>query len=137
MGIYMKIRMIAFDLDGALLDDRKNVSEKNRYALEVCGNLGIYLVPCTERISQAIPDDVLSIQGIRYAVTINSAAIEELKEHQILNQKFLSYKTAVSIMKLTDKHPRIMYDAYLDGIGISEEKFYDHLDNFGILFDVQ
>ena len=46
----MKIRLIATDMDGTLLDDEKNVSERSRRALMQAAEKGIQLVPATGRM---------------------------------------------------------------------------------------
>ena len=43
----MTIGLIALDLDGTLLDSQKNLSERNRRALERCARMGIQIVPTT------------------------------------------------------------------------------------------
>ena len=45
----MTIGLIALDLDGTLLDSQKNLSERNRRALERCARMGIQIVPTTGR----------------------------------------------------------------------------------------
>jgi len=39
----MTIGLIALDLDGTLLDSQKNLSERNRRALERCARMGIQI----------------------------------------------------------------------------------------------
>ena len=41
----MRIRLVAFDLDGTALDDEKNLPEENRLALVACAERGILIVP--------------------------------------------------------------------------------------------
>ena len=45
------IQIVAFDLDGTLLDSDKNISERNIRALARCAEKGIYVVPTTGRLS--------------------------------------------------------------------------------------
>ena len=45
----MSVRLIAFDLDGTLLDEKKRISEANSAALLAAAMKGIWLVPCTAR----------------------------------------------------------------------------------------
>ncbi len=128
----MEIRLVAFDLDGTLLDDNKCLSERNRRALEACADRGICLVPCTGRIKNGIPPEVMAIRGIHYAVVINGAGIVDIREEKMLDRKLMPPETALAVMAVADAYPGIMYDAYIDGGGISEEKFYDHLEKFAI-----
>ncbi len=127
----MKIRLIAFDLDGTLLDDEKRLPDRNRRALEECVKRGIYIVPCTGRFVRGIPREILDI-GVRYAVTINGGIIEDVKTGEILDRRPMEKTDALAVMRLAKEYPRVMYDAFIGGQGISEEKFYDHLERFGV-----
>lgn len=125
------IRLVALDLDGTLLDDNKNLPEDNRKALEACVTRGIYVVPCTGRLSTGIPQEILDI-GVRYAITINGGAIEDLKTQSFLDKQLLDKETALFVMDMVREYPNVMCDAYVDNQGISESKYYDHLYRFGM-----
>ena len=56
----MKIRLIALDLDGTLLNSQKDLSRRNEKALMKCVEKGIYVVPCTGRIWNGMPDPAIS-----------------------------------------------------------------------------
>ena len=53
-----KVRLIASDLDGTLLDEQKQVSARNQAALQKAAEQGILFVPATGRIYSAIPEAV-------------------------------------------------------------------------------
>ena len=57
----MDIKLIALDLDGTLLTEDKQLSERNRKALEVCIEKGVYIVPCTGRTFEGIPAAVRQV----------------------------------------------------------------------------
>lgn len=123
--------MIAFDLDGTALDDDKCLPERNRRVLAACVQRGIHIVPCTGRLAGGIPREILDL-GVRYAITINGGAIEDLREGRTLDRQLLKKRTAIEVMKLALDRPGVMCDAYVDGRGISEPRFYDHLERYGI-----
>lgn len=132
----MSIRLIALDLDGTLLDSRKQLSDRNKAALEACIARGIYVVPCTGRTAEGIPGMIKEISGIRYAITVNGGMIEDMKENTVLDRRLMEKKTALDIIEqIKDRH--IMYDIYADGQGISEERFYNHLDDYRITKEIQ
>ena len=113
----MSIRLIALDLDGTLLDSRKQLTEQNRRALEACISKGIHIVPCTGRTARGIPEAVKCIPGIRYAITVNGGMIEDMQTGEVLDRHLLDKKTALDVIDLVaDRH--VMYDAYIDGLGI-------------------
>ena len=132
----MSIRLIALDLDGTLLNSKKELTERNRKALETCIAQGIWIVPCTGRTSKGIPDFVRGIPGVRYAITVNVGMIEDMKESKVLDEHLLKKETALELIDLVkDRH--ILYDAYIGGQGISEDKFYNHLEDYRITPEIQ
>lgn len=132
----MSIRLVALDLDGTLLDSHKELPPRNRRALENCIEKGIYIVPCTGRTVIGIPEAVRSIPGIRYAITVNGGLIEDMQENKVLDQKLMDKETALSIInQVKDYH--VMYDVYIEGVGISEDRFYNHLDDYKITEEIQ
>ena len=68
------IRLIAFDLDGTLLNAAKILTTRNKHALERAADKGIQIVPTTGRLFQAIPEEIRAFPFLRYAITINGAA---------------------------------------------------------------
>lgn len=123
--------MVAFDLDGTALDDEKYLPEENRKALAACVERGILIVPCTGRLAIGIPQEILDI-GVRYAVTVNGSTIEDLQEGWVLDRQLLEKETALEIVTMAQRQPRVMCDVYADCRGFSEPRYYDHLEEFGI-----
>lgn len=132
----MDIQLIAFDLDGTMLDDRKNVPEQNKAALKECIEKGIYAVPTTGRTVEGIPESVLSIPGIRYAITVNGAKIEDLWEKKVIGEALLRADLALQVLDVARKYP-VMYDAYIDGRGKSEKRFLNNLDQYAVKPEIQ
>ena len=56
-----RIRLVALDLDGTLLNSEKLISERNLQALEELRARGILMVPVTGRPAQGIPQPVLEL----------------------------------------------------------------------------
>ncbi|MEG0565908.1 MAG: HAD hydrolase family protein, partial [Hungatella sp.] len=132
----MSIKLIALDLDGTLLDSKKQLSIANRQALIACIEKGIFIVPATGRTLSGIPEDVKNLPGVRYAITINGAVVIDTLEHHVLQEAKLEINTALSIFDMVQGY-HIMYDAYVDGVGISEARFYDRLDEYKISKEIQ
>ncbi|MCI8726058.1 MAG: HAD family phosphatase [Hungatella sp.] len=132
----MSIQLIALDLDGTLLDSHKQLSDRNKQALEACIARGIHVVPCTGRTSEGIPSMIKEIPGIRYAITVNGGMIEDMEKKAVLDRRMLKKETALDVIdQIKGRH--IMYDIYADGQGISEERFYNHLDEYNITKEIQ
>lgn len=127
----MDIKLIAIDMDGTLLTSSKELSARNRQALEQCSLKGIHIVPATGRIVDGIPHEILEIPGVRYVISTNGAVVADLKCNQIITSRKMDWQTALKILNIVDEYP-VMYDAYIDGRGKSEERFMAHLEDYGI-----
>jgi Cof subfamily protein (haloacid dehalogenase superfamily) len=132
----MDIKLIAIDLDGTLLDSKKRLSDVNRMALLQCIQKGIWIVPCTGRTVDGIPDEVKSIAGIRYAITANGAVIEDMEEKTVIDSRMLPREHALELLRLVDSY-HVMYDPYIDRRGITEPRFYEHLSEYGLSAELQ
>lgn len=69
------IRLIAFDLDGTLLTEKKVLTPRTRDILEHASSLGIELLTTTGRALSGIPDAVKVLSGAHYALTSNGAGV--------------------------------------------------------------
>ena len=125
------IQIIAFDLDGTVLDSKKHLSDRNRNTLAACAKMGIYVVPTTGRSAAGIIPEIKGIQGVRYAITTNGGTITDLKTGQVLERQTLSNEKALRLLKLIDRY-HAMYDPYINGRGISQPRFYEHMEEFGL-----
>lgn len=125
----MDIKLIALDLDGTLLNSKKQLSKENRKALTECIQNGILVVPCTGRTADGIPSEIKDIDGIRYAIATNGAVIHDLKENAVLDTKMLTWEKAMELLEFVDNYP-VMYDPYIEGRGITEPKFFENLSDY-------
>ena len=64
-----QIRLIAFDLDGTLLKDNKELTPRTLDALKKASKAGIYLVPTTGRLYDGVPEEIRTLPFIRYGQT--------------------------------------------------------------------
>ena len=70
-----KIKMIGLDLDGTLLNSKKEVTDHTKSVLEEAIAQGIIVLVATGRPLTGIPGQVRAIQGMQYALTTNGARI--------------------------------------------------------------
>ena len=71
----MNFTCIAADLDGTLLDKQKRVSSRTVEVLARLAAAGIPFIPATGRPFFAIPQQILQLPGVRYAVSSNGSAV--------------------------------------------------------------
>ncbi len=132
----MDIKLIALDLDGTLLDSRKQLSKANRQALSRCIENGIWVVPCTGRAVDGIPSEVKNIPGVRYAITTNGAVIYDIKEDAVIDTRMLPWELALELLHFVDAH-HVMYDPYIERRGITEPRFFENLSHYGLSSELQ
>lgn len=71
----MKIRLVASDLDGTLLNSDGELSEENAEAIRKLNEMGIYFVPATGRTYAELIPALAENPNIRYYVLSSGAAI--------------------------------------------------------------
>lgn len=120
------IRLVALDLDGTLLNSKKLISPRNLAALERARAQGVLVVPITGRPAQGLPQAVLDLPGLRYAVTSNGATIRDLVTGQVLLEKHLDAKTCLDVLEAC-RHFAMIREAFRGGVGYLSREDYGAL----------
>lgn len=127
-----KIKMLAIDLDGTLLSTADSaLSQRNRQAILACIDKGILVAVATGRMRHRLPEAFLSIEGVRYLITSNGAAVVDLEEDKILFNDPLPAETVREVVALLEDH-RLYYELYHQGYAYMDQKVMDRYD--GALF---
>lgn len=114
MKAVTKIRLIACDLDGTLLNSRR---EACRYDLDVLHKTikrGYWVVPTTGRPLGGIIPDVRNIPGLRYCIMSNGATIYDFTENRYIYRKFVSRDAIERVIEVAKRYD-ISIDAVIDG----------------------
>jgi len=93
-----KIRLIALDLDGTLFDAQGQISELDRRGIREAVRQGTEVVISTGRPLLEIPCGLLSSLGVRYAITVNGAAVYRIPDWECLYEKCLEPETASDLL---------------------------------------
>ncbi len=124
-----QIRLIAFDLDGTMLNAAKVLTPRNKAALERAAEKGIYIVPTTGRLFDAIPDEIREFPFLRYAITINGAAVFDTETEGNIYRAEIPLEQAIEIMTYLDRFP-IIYDCYKDNTGWMTRSMWNQAEVF-------
>lgn len=125
------IGIIALDLDGTLLDSQKRLSQRNREILERCARMGIHIVPATGRAVDGLTESVRGLPGVDYAITTNGGTVADLAGGGSLKRCTLTNTKALEILEIVKRY-RAMYDPYIDGRGITQPEFIEHMEDYGL-----
>ncbi len=108
--------LIALDLDGTLLNSAKELTPRNRAALERAASRGVHIVPSTGRFFEGMPEEIRLLPFVRYAITINGAAVYDAVEKKDIYSAEMTVEQATAIMAYLDALP-VIYDCYMDNWG--------------------
>ena len=121
-----EIKLLALDLDGTLLNGEKQISPRTRAALDRVRQQGVLVVPVTGRPSQGIPQAVLDLPGLRYAVSSNGATIRDLATGQVLLEKLLPAATCLEVLDRCAQVP-MLREVFRAGVGYLSRGDYETL----------
>lgn len=97
----MAIRLIGLDLDGTLFNSRKELTAHTCAVLAKAVRRGIHVVPATGRPRVGLPQQLLTIPGIQYAVVTNGAAVCDLRGGKRLFTDCMDSEDAAEILRRT------------------------------------
>ena len=124
------IKIIAFDLDGTLLNDNKELTEENRSALLAAAEKGIHLVPATGRLPGAIPACLEGLP-VRYGIYINGAEVVDLQTGEVISRTLIPWEQAIAVFEEAEQYESV-YNCYMDNKGYMNEDFFPLIPGFAL-----
>ena len=110
------IKILAFDLDGTLLDDSKQIPQDNIDAIKRAATRGVQIVPATGRIYKGIPDELKSLPFMRWFITANGSYLYDAVEDRAAARAEIPAEEAVAFYEYADTLG-VLYDCYQDNWG--------------------
>ena len=126
----MDIRCIVLDMDMTTLGTDKKISDANRDALEYVISKGIHVAIASGRPFSSLPQDVVSIPGVEYAITSNGAAIYHIPSGSRMAHYTLEPETVEKVVAVLKEQPYAC-EAFVDGKGYSPAEFIADPTQFG------
>lgn len=120
------MKLIALDLDGTLLNSEKVISAGNFAALSLAAEQGHVIVPATGRALRAIPEQVMALPFLRYAITINGAKVSDTRTGETLLRAELALDTCLRLMDFAGRYDT-MYDCYWNDTGWVDRAFLERV----------
>lgn len=123
------IKMIAFDLDGTLLNSDKGISDYTRRVLKEAVKQGVVILPATGRPVTGIPKPVMELPGIRYAITANGARVVDVQEDKVLHEALLPYEKGKELFDIFAKYDTYR-EVYYDGYGYATAEMVERIEEY-------
>ena len=122
-----QIKMIGLDLDGTLLNTKKELTENTRRVLREAIDAGILVLMATGRPYTGIPEELRNFPGIHYALTSNGARVLDTDHNKLLIEQLLPMESAKKALRIFEKYDTLS-EIYFDGQGYADAA---KLDNVG------
>lgn len=104
----MKYSLIAFDMDGTLLNSRKQVSGRTAEAVRRASEAGKQCVYCTGRATPELSEYREILPGMRYAVCNNGALLWDMKEWKPVYEHLLPAPLILEILKAAEAEEHLI-----------------------------
>ena len=124
-----KIKMIGLDLDGTLLNEKKELLPYTKEVLRRALDKGVVVLTATGRPCMGIPEELRTFPGMRYALTSNGARILDIREGTVLIEQLLSRESAKKALEICGKYDTLQ-EVYYDGQGYASADKMAHVEKY-------
>ena len=124
------IKLIALDLDGTIISNSTNVSEKCIEAINDAEKNGITVAVCTGRVMGEIPDQIKNVSSIKYYITSGGASIINSKGISLYNDT-IDPETSAKIFDILKEY-ECLIDLYINGKGYMQKSDLEKLDYYNV-----
>lgn len=124
-----KIKLIGLDLDGTLLNEKKEITGHTREILQRAIAKGIVVMVATGRPWTGVPAELQNFSGMHYALTSNGARVLEVKTGKILIQHLLAFDKAKKALEIAGKYDTLQ-EVYFNGQGYISKRQFENLPHY-------
>ena len=110
------VKLLALDLDGTLLNSKKELTPRTRDALYAAAEAGVEIVPTTGRFFIGMPEVIQKLPFLHYAITINGAQVYDIRRQKAVSTAEIPLEAALRVLEYLDGFP-VIYDCYQDSWG--------------------
>lgn len=126
----MNIKCIALDLDRTTLNANGHLSDGNYKALCHAIKQGVHIVIASGRSFHTLPQDVLDVPGIEYAITSNGAAIYHIPSKTCLHEYKMTPASIEKILEISKKY-EVALEVFIDGTAYALKDYVEDPVAFG------
>lgn len=127
---------IGLDLDGTVFNNDKKISDKNKSAIIEAIKNGYCVAPVTGRPMCGVPEELMSIKEIEYAVAANGAVIYHIedfskKKWERIYEDLLPDEKVFEILEILKEYP-VVPDCFVHGGGHMPEYGKEWIPKMGL-----
>ena len=125
-----QIKLIAVDLDGTIISNATEFSNKTIEALNTAAEQGIIVAVCTGRVYGEIPEAIRNIEGVRYFITSNGSSIIT-NTGNIIYSNTIEKNIASDSLDILSEYD-VMIDLYINGNGYMQSSDIEKLEHYNV-----
>ena len=125
---FKNIKLVALDLDDTTLRSDATLAPETADAIKSAIASGIEVVVASGRAFRSLPKSVLSIDGVRYAISSNGAAIERVSDGSRLMSFVLKQH---AVMKVLEAFKGERFEAFINGQPYCDSEYISDPLRFG------
>ena len=127
---YETIQLLALDLDDTLLHPDASLSPVGRQVLLEAMDAGLEVVLASGRPFGSLPQFLLQLPGLRYAITSNGAAIHRIPDGKKLHGFTLSEQALEAILQVAERLP-VLLEGFIQGIAYADARYVEDPVRYG------
>ena len=124
-----KIRLVAVDMDGTLLNRERKITQYTQNVIRRAVSQGVVFAPATGRAVNALPQELKDMEEIRYGIFSNGATIYDLKEKKVLYKNQFEQKRILELMDFL-KQFDVMQSYSMNGQSYAARKDMENVDYY-------
>ncbi|MBR5269753.1 MAG: HAD family phosphatase [Anaerotignum sp.] len=125
------IKLVASDLDGTLLNQKKEITQRLFDALKKLDELGIYFVPATGRPFGTVPQAIKELPFLKYVITSNGATIYDATKGRNIIENYLTPEAVDAVIEIAKELP-VITEYFIEGKAYIAKNIYDDLTPFDL-----
>ena len=124
-------QLIAFDMDGTLLNNRNRISEATLEAIREAAEAGKHIVIATGRSYGEVAPYRDQFRDIRFAIMESGALVYDFREDKVLRREVFPQETVEALIAVSNKE-KMQVQAMTMGESLIEQGFVEGLEEEGL-----
>lgn len=119
-------KLVAIDLDGTLLNEYGNVTEKTVQSIKNAVNKGVNIILASGRPVDSVKEIAKKVGVNKYIIAGNGALIYDIQKDEVIYEKYMSKEKVLEIIKICEENS-ISYNIYTENTIIAKALKYNVL----------